>query len=306
MYYICKEYGNWEVKMKRETLCKLGLTLVAITWGSGFPITKIALDSGIAPNAIMSIRFLVASMLIFIFLKLKKVEITKEEKKLGLGAGIILGGAFSLQTIGLMYTTPSKNAFITGAYVVCVPFILWLLTKEKPKAITYISSIICFIGIGFLSLDGDLSMGYGDLLTLASALFFALQIAVIGAFIKDKDPIVINAFQMLSGGLLTLVLNIIFENFSIVTTRMNGVQISAIGFLIICNTLIAYLVQTISQKYVPSSTASLILSTEILFGAITSIIFMGDPITLKIAFGGLLIFASVIISETELKFLRKK
>ena len=43
--------------MKRETLCKLGLTLVAITWGSGFPITKIALDSGIAPNAIMSIRF---------------------------------------------------------------------------------------------------------------------------------------------------------------------------------------------------------------------------------------------------------
>ena len=67
MYYICKEYGNWEVNMKRETLCKLGLTLVAITWGSGFPITKIALDSGIAPNAIMSIRFLVASMLIFIF-----------------------------------------------------------------------------------------------------------------------------------------------------------------------------------------------------------------------------------------------
>ena len=94
--------------MKRETLCKLGLTLVAITWGSGFPITKIALDSGIAPNAIMSIRFLVASMLIFIFLKLKKVEIIKEEKKLGLGAGIILGGAFSLQTIGLVYTTPSK------------------------------------------------------------------------------------------------------------------------------------------------------------------------------------------------------
>ena len=127
---------------------------------------------------------------------------------------------------------------------------------------------------------------------------------MIGAFIKDKNPIVINAFQMLSGGLLTLVLNIIFENFSIVTTRMNGVQILAIGFLIICNTLIAYLVQTISQKYVPSSTASLILSTEILFGAITSIIFMGDAITLKIAFGGLLIFASVIIAETELKFLK--
>ena len=60
--------------MKRETLCKLGLTLVAITWGSGFPITKIALDSGIAPNAIMSIRFLVASIIIFHLFKAKKCK----------------------------------------------------------------------------------------------------------------------------------------------------------------------------------------------------------------------------------------
>lgn len=293
-------------KMKRETICKLGLVLVAISWGSGFPITKIALDSGIAPNAIMSIRFLVASILIFIFLKLKNIKISEEERKLGLGAGLILGSAFSLQTVGLAYTTPSKNAFITGAYVVCVPFILWLLTKEKPKIITYISSLICFIGIGFLSLEGKLGMEYGDLLTLISALFFALQIAVVGAFIKDKNPIVINGFQMLSGGLLTLVLNIIFEDFSIITTRMNSIQIYSISFLIICNTLIAYLVQTISQKYVPSSTASLILSTEILFGAITSVIFMGENLTLKMVIGGLLIFASVIIAETELKFLKKR
>lgn len=292
--------------MKKEIICKLGLVLVAISWGSGFPITKIALDSGIDPNAIMSIRFLVASFLIFIYLKLAKVDITKEDMKLGLGAGLILGSAFSLQTIGLAYTTPSKNAFITGAYVVCVPFILWLLTKEKPKAITYISSIICFIGIGFLSLEGELGMEYGDLLTLISALFFALQIAVVGAFIKNKNPIVINGFQMLSGGILTLFLNIIFEDFSIITTRMNIVQIYSISFLIICNTLIAYLVQTISQKYVSSSTASLILSTEILFGAITSVIFMGENLTLKMIIGGLFIFISVIIAETELKFLKRK
>lgn len=137
--------------------------------GWGFPITKIALDSGMAPNAIMSLRFLIASLLIFLFLFIKKVKITKEEMKLGLGAGLVLGTAFSLQTVGLMHTTSSKNAFITGAYVVCVPFMLWMLTKKRPKLITYISSIICFTGIGFLSLDGDLSMNYGDVLTLICA-----------------------------------------------------------------------------------------------------------------------------------------
>lgn len=285
--------------MKKSTIFKFALVFVAISWGGGFPVTKVALDSGMAPNAIMAIRFLIASFLIFIFLLFKRVKITKEEIKLGLFAGIILGIAFSLQTVGLKYTTPAKNAFITGAYVVLVPFLLWLMTKKRPKLIVYLSSIICFIGIGFLSLDGELTVKYGDLLTLISACFFALQISIIGANIGSKNPIVINAFQMLSGGILTLLLNIFFEGFSIINSRINATQVLAIGFLIIFNTLIAYLVQTIAQKYVPSSTAALILSTEILFGAITSMLFMGEHITTKAIIGGFLIFLSVVLSESD-------
>lgn len=283
--------------MEKKTLFKIGLILVAISWGSGFPVTKIALDSGIAPNALMSIRFLVTSLILFIFLKVKGIKISKEEKRLGLGTGIVLGLAFSLQTVGLVYTTSSKNAFITGAYVVMVPFISWFLTKEKPKLSIYLATVICLFGIGLLSLEGDLSINYGDFLTFICAIFFALQMSLIGANISDKNPITVNTYQMLSAGILTLLLNVVFENFSIFTTRLNITQILAIGFLVVCNTLIAYLVQTAAQTYVPASTTSLILSTEILFGAITSVLFLGDPFTLKMVLGGILIFASVMIAE---------
>lgn len=288
--------------MKKSTIFKLALVFVAISWGGGFPVTKIVLDSGMAPNAIMAIRFLLASFLIFSFIFSKKIKIKKEEKKLGLFAGVILGIAFSLQTVGLKYTTPAKNAFITGAYVVLVPFLLWILTKKQPKLIVYISSIICFMGIGFLSLDGELGVKYGDFLTLLSAIFFALQISIIGANIGEKNPIVINAFQMLSGGVLTLLLNIFFENFSLINSRINLLQVMAIGFLVIFNTLIAYLVQTTAQKYVSSSTAALILATEILFGAITSMVFMGEHITVKAIIGGALIFISVVLAESDYNF----
>lgn len=283
--------------MEKKTLFKIGLILVAVSWGSGFPVTKIALDSGIAPNALMSIRFLVTSLILFIFLKVKGIKISKEEKRLGLGTGIVLGLAFSLQTVGLVYTTSSKNAFITGAYVVMVPFISWFLTKEKPKLSIYLATVICLFGIGLLSLEGDLSIKYGDFLTFICAIFFALQMSLIGANISDKNPITVNTYQMLSAGILTLLLNVVFENFSIFTTRLNITQILAIGFLVVCNTLIAYLVQTAAQTYVPASTTSLILSTEILFGAITSVLFLGDPFTLKMVLGGILIFASVMIAE---------
>ena len=265
--------------------------------GKWVPSYKIALDSGIAPNALMSIRFLVTSLILFIFLKAKGVKISKEEKRLGLGTGIVLGLAFSLQTVGLVYTTSSKNAFITGAYVVMVPFISWFLTKEKPKLSIYLATVICLFGIGLLSLEGDLSINYGDFLTFICAIFFALQMSLIGANISDKNPITVNTYQMLSAGILTLLLNVVFENFSIFTTRLNITQILAIGFLVVCNTMIAYLVQTAAQRHVPASTTSLILSMEILFGAITSVLFLGDPFTLKMVLGGILIFASVMIAE---------
>ena len=97
--------------MEKKNIYKGALILVAASWGSGFPITKIALDSGIAPNALMSIRFLVTAIILFFYLVLSKTKIEKSEINLGLGAGIILGLAFSLQTVGLVYTTSSKNAF---------------------------------------------------------------------------------------------------------------------------------------------------------------------------------------------------
>lgn len=125
--------------------------------------------------------------------------------------------------------------------------------------------------------------------------------SIIGATIKGKNPVIVNTFQMLSAGILTFVLNILFENFSLISTKLNTVQVLAIGFLVICNTMIAYLVQTAAQRYVAASTTSLILSTEILFGALASVIFMGDILTIKMLFGGILIFASVVLAEGDFK-----
>lgn len=285
--------------MNKSTFYKIALLVVAILWGAGFPVTKIALESGIAPNALMSVRFLSSSILILIFLKIKKIFMTKDEIKLGIIAGIILGLAFSLQTIGLKYTTPSKNAFITGVYIVIVPFFTWIFSKNPPKKIVYLSTTISFLGILVLSFDGNLSMNYGDLLTLFSAFFFALQLTIIEAKIKGKRPLVLNGFQMLSAGILTLFLNIFFEDASILTTKINLLQISAIIFLVLFNTFLAYLIQMFAQKYLSATTAVLILSTEILFGALTSIIFMNDTINLKVILGGILIFTSVLLSELK-------
>lgn len=287
--------------MKKENLSKLLLFLVAMIWGSGFPATKIILDSGIRPFEFLGIRFFITAIVMFCIMKIKKIEIEKIERKLGLIAGLILFSAFAFQTVGLVYTTSSKNAFITGANVIFVPYIMWIITKEKPKFIYIISSIICFIGIGFLSFEKNLTINFGDFLTFICAICFALQIVVIGSRIKNKNPFTINGFQMFSAGIIGVILNIIFEESSIFTRIYDLKQILALLYIVIFNTFICYSIQTYAQKHINSSQVSLILTTEIIFGAVFSVILLGDKMTFQVIVGGLLIFSSILLTEIKSK-----
>ncbi len=285
--------------MKKENMSKLLLLLVAMIWGSGFPATKIILDSGIKPFEFLAIRFFITALVMFTIIKLKKIKIEKDERELGLIAGLIFLSAFEFQTVGLVYTTASKNAFITGANVIFVPYIVWILTKERPKLTYVVSSIICFTGIGFLSFEKNLTINFGDFLTFICSICFALQIVIIGSKIKNKNPFVINGFQMFSAGIIGIFLNILYEGSSLFSRSYDLKQILALGYIILFNTFICYSIQTYAQKEINPSQVSLILTTEIIFGALFSVLLFGDNMTLKVIIGGILIFTSILLTEIK-------
>lgn len=281
---------------------KILLFMTAAVWGSGFPITKIALNYGISPNAILAVRFLSASVLLFLYLCYKKEKIEKTEMKLGLFTGSLLSLGFSLQTVGLSYTTASKNAFLTGTYVVLTPFFAWIFTKKMPRKQVYLSCFLSLTGIFLLSWSGEnFSMQFGDILSLLCAVFYAIQISYMSARIGNKNPLHVNFFQMLSAGILTLVYNILLEEGSVFSFPENRVQFFSVTFLVIFNTLLAYSAQTVAQKYVESSLVCLILSTEILFGAFISFLFLGEILSFQSLLGGFLMFLSIFLAEFEWK-----
>ena len=90
--------------------------------------------------------------------------------------GIALFAGFALQIIGLQYTTPSKNAFLTALNVVIVPFIAFIILKKKVGMKGIIGAIMSVIGVALLSLNGNLTLSLGDGLTLLCAVGFAFQI----------------------------------------------------------------------------------------------------------------------------------
>ena len=281
---------------------KVLLFMIAAIWGGGFPITKIALNYGASPNAILAVRFLSASALLFLYLCYKKEKIEKSEITLGLFTGSFLSVGFSLQTVGLSYTTASKNAFLTGTYVVLTPFFAWLFTRKMPRKQIYLSCFLSLTGIFLLSWSGEnFSMQFGDILSLLCAIFYAIQISYMSARIGNKNPLHVNFFQMLSAGILTLIYNILLEEGSVFSFPENEVQFFSVAFLVIFNTLLAYSAQTVAQKYVESGLVCLILSTEILFGAFISFLFLGEILSFQSLLGGFLMFLSIFLAEFDWK-----
>lgn len=283
---------------------EIGLILTAVIWGSGFVAMQSALDNGFTPLQIITMRFFIAAVLInTIFFKQIKANINKEAIKAGSIIGVFLFISFVVQTIGLVYTTPSKNAFITAANVVIVPFIGFIIYKRKLDKVGIISSITTLIGIGILSLQSDFSVNLGDFLTLVCAIGFAFHIFFTSEFVAKHHPMVLTGVQFTVTFILSLIAQIFMGE-----GKISGEFTGYIGILysaIFCTT-VAFLMQTISQKKVDGTKAAIILATESVFGTIFSIIILHEVVTLRMIIGCIIILVSIIMAETKLSFLKKK
>lgn len=281
---------------KKSLIADISLLLVAFIWGGGFIAAKIALSS-VTPFYLLSFRFLCSGLLITIIFFNKMKKINKKSILSGIIIGTFLYVGQALQTVGLKYTTAGKQAFLVASYTVLVPFISWILTKKKPTINSVLAGFLTLVGIGLLSLQQNLSIGYGDGLTLLFALVFAFQIVFIGIYVKNIDPIHLTAIQLLTAGSLTLISALIFEpNISIVDNK----AIMGILYLVIFNTTIAFSIQNIAQKYTSDTHTSILISLESVFGCLLSIILLGEVFTKRMVIGCIIIFAAVILSKTSI------
>ena len=290
------------IDKKKSLLADMSLLLVAIVWGGGFIAVKGALDS-VTPFYLMTSRFGI-SVIIMLLIFWKKVKlITKKDLKIGTSIGLLLFLGFTAQTIGMQYTTAGKNAFLTGTNVIIVPFLYWIVSKRKPDIYSLISTFLCFIGIGMLTLDGGIHIGFGDSLTLLCSVFFAAHIVSVGFFAEKVDAILLVIIQLGAAAVFSLIAALIYEP---MPQPLNSNIIFAIGYLAVFSTMLAFLIQNVAQKYTSSTHTAIILCLESPFGSILSVIMLNEIFTIKMILGCLTIFMAIITTETKWDFLKKK
>ncbi|UTY38927.1 DMT family transporter [Allocoprobacillus halotolerans] len=279
------------------------LLLAALIWGSSFIVMKSAVDF-LTPAVLLFLRFSLAAILLSLLFIKKIKTLNFQQIKGGLITGSCLFGAYYVQTWGLNYTTPGKNAFLTAVYCAIVPFLVWLFYHKRPDIYNFIAAFICILGIGCVSLDGNLTMNIGDFLTLCGGLLYAGHILLIKKFSEGIDGGAFTSLQFIGGAIVALILALTTENIGIISNIQPSIYLQIL-YLVVFATALTMFCQTTGQKYTSECNASLILSLESVFGVAFSIAFYGEVLTFKILLGFILIFVAIIISETKLSFLKK-
>ena len=271
------------------------LLLTSIMWGGGFIATEFSLGS-MTPLQVMTIRFLIATIILcsVFFNQLK--QISKSTLKKGTLAGFFLFVGFVFQTVGLKYKTVSNNAFLSAIAVIFVP-IIGIFLGRKIDRYGIIGTILTVIGIAFLTINSSLtSINIGDVLTILGAMFYAIQILLVDMFAKEEDVTVFTIVQITMCFLFSLITMLIRGDLSFNITFNSG---GGVIYLAVFSTAIGLFLQVLGQKSTTETRAAIIMSTESVFGTIFAIILLNQALTIKVIIGCIIIFIAIIISEVK-------
>jgi drug/metabolite transporter (DMT)-like permease len=279
-----------------------GMLFATILWGFGFVAVKDSLEV-VPPIYMLAFRFTVASVAMCIVFLKKLRGLTRATIGRGVILSLFLFAAYAFQTIGCVYTTAGKNAFLTTIYVIFVPLIIWVFTRRSPGVHVLAAALFAILGIGLLSLQNDFSVNIGDVLTLICGFWYAIHIVFIAKFTQTDDPIVLTLLQIFFTALLSWLFAPLYDGAFPVAAVTTVKPVLSLLYLAIFSTMIAFVLQNVCQKYTAPSTAALLLSMESVFGALAAAIFLGEVMTSRMIFGCVLLFTAILLAETKFAFL---
>lgn len=284
---------------KKRTYSEVALVFITIIWGLGFPITKLAINNGFGPNTIMVGRFLTATILLGLVYFKRLSKINNKYLIYGSITGLTLFFGFYFQTLGSVYTTASKNGFITQLNIVFVPILYFFFFKKKVDIYNVISVVVAIVGMFILTYtrSGYSGFNIGDFYTLLCAVFVAFNVITASYYQKkyDFDPAIFIFINIAVAGIISLLLMLFTETAPAVTVT----QYWPLLFLGVLNTGLGFLVQGYALKYSLPTRVSLIVTLESVVAALGAWIILNEDMTRNIKIGGILIIIAVFISEIK-------
>jgi len=292
--------------IQKRWFANSALLIITFVWGATFTLTKGALSS-LPVFGFLSARFVVATFaLVGLVLLTPSARKSFSLRTWGLGTvlGLLLFGAYALQTVGLQYTTPSLAGFLTGLAVVLVPLLGVFLLAQKLRWRTWMGSGTAVIGLALLCGPGLQRFALGDIYVLLCAVFIALQMLFIEKYGNGTHPLALATVEVAVLTVACVILEVWTDPVPkwVWTTFHNPQVAFAVFICAIPGTALAYWGQNVFQQFTSSAQTAVIFSMEPVFATVVAWVALGEGLTPLTLLGSMLVFASMLMSDTNLQF----
>ena len=307
------------------------LFLTAFIWGTAFVAQSVGMDY-VGPFTFNFSRYIVGSLVLipFVIINLSKykkqtgqnnftekdIKTTEKENHAngtnissckssakeyikytlfgGLGCGVLLCVASSLQQFGIMYSKAvGKAGFLTALYIIIVP-VLGIFFKKKTKALIWICVLLATVGLYLLCVKEGFIFELGDIFLILCAIVFSFHIMLIDFVSPKGDGVTISCIQFAISGVLCFICAIITERINLQDIIKGWFPILYAGVMS-CG--VAYTFQILGQKYVEPTKASLILCLESVFATLGGWIILNQILTIKETIGCIIVFIAIILAQ---------
>jgi drug/metabolite transporter (DMT)-like permease len=274
----------------------LMLLVVAIIWGSAFVVQRLA-AAGIGVYLFNGSRFLLGALALLPLALSGRFDggglpgIQWKSLPWIITPGVLLVAAAGLQQAGLVTTTAGNAGFITGLYVVFIPFILSFILRQKVRPVIWLAAGLSAVGMYMLSMAETLRLNPGDLLELIGAVFWGLHVIVTDRAVKRLNVLHYVIGQYLVCGLLNIGLGLAWESATLPILLRDWWVVAYTGLLSVG---LGYTLQAVAQRHAPPADAAILLSLESVFAALAGWIFLSESLTLVQFLGCVVMFAAMV------------
>lgn len=274
----------------------IGLSILAVLWGSAFPVIKIGLE-GFSPPHLTLARHLVASACFVPFLLLTGRRLWPERRDLGYF--LLLGVCgITIYHLGLNYGEQRVSAGATSLIIATSPaltaIVAFFLIDERLPKLGWAGIGTSFVGVLLIVLGDSRGIRFDPfaLLILLSAVSTAFYFTLQKRMFSRYKAVEVTAFATWAG---TVPMLLFLPGFPSALAEITALPLLATIYIGIFPSAVAYTLFSFALSQAPVTLVTAYLYTVPIFSLLLSWLLLGEVPSLLTVFGGAIAIVGIVM-----------
>lgn len=289
--------------MSKTTKGLLSILVPVIVWGISFVSTEYLLGI-MEPMSIGAIRFTIATLILYIMMKVKKepLKVNRKDRPLFILAGAIgIAVYFFFENTGIKYISASPASLIVAAIPIFTLIFESLVFKRRFSKIDILAVIISLVGVILivdlsegLSLRSDAMIGY--LMMIGAVAAWVIYSLASKPLFERYSYLTIVFYQFLYS-VPFFIPFLFFEKNN--WSAIGAVEVGHLVFLAIFASVLGFYYYAVAMDLLGVTESSIFINFIPIVTIAFSFFYLGQWVGVKELIGGILIMLSVTLTTIE-------